>query len=93
MISSTLEAGTDVAKGSTVNLVVASGQVVIVDYTGYTLEAAERELQSDSKQLTVKTQEDPGCRAATPRTVITQSLAPGEVPVHSEITLTVCSGS
>ncbi len=93
VISSTLEAGTDVAKGSTVNLVVASGQVVIVDYTGYTLEAAERELQSDTKQLTVKTQEDPGCRAATPRTVITQSLAPGEVPVHSEITLTVCSGS
>jgi serine/threonine-protein kinase len=93
VISSTLEAGTDVAKGTTVNLVVASGQVVIVDYTGYTLEAAERELQSDEKQLTVRTQEDPGCRAAAQRTVITQSLAPGEVPVHSEITLTVCSGS
>lgn len=93
VISSTLEAGSDVAKGTTVNLVVASGQVVIVDYTGYTLEAAERELQSDEKQLTVRTQEDPGCRAAAQRTVITQSLAPGEVPVHSEITLTVCSGS
>ncbi len=93
VISSTLEAGADVAKGTTVNLVVASGQVVIVDYTGYTLEAAQRELQSDEKQLTVRTQEDPGCRAAAQRTVITQSLAPGEVPVHSEITLTVCSGS
>ncbi|WP_295838753.1 Stk1 family PASTA domain-containing Ser/Thr kinase [uncultured Microbacterium sp.] len=93
VISATQEAGAAVAKGTTVNLVVASGQVVIVDYTGYTLDAARRELESDEKQLVVKTQDDPGCRAATPQTVTTQSLAPGEVPVHSEITLTVCSGS
>ncbi|MDT0116576.1 Stk1 family PASTA domain-containing Ser/Thr kinase [Microbacterium sp. PRF11] len=93
VISATQEAGAAVAKGTTVNLVVASGQVVIVDYTGYTLDAARRELESDEKQLVVKTQEDPGCRASTPQTVTTQSLAPGEVPVHSEITLTVCSGS
>ncbi|MDQ1111814.1 serine/threonine protein kinase [Microbacterium testaceum] len=93
IISSSVQSGSEVAKGTTVNLVVASGQVVIVDYTGYTLEAAQRELESDSKQLTVKTQQDPGCKAATPPTVKTQSLAPGEVPVHSEITLTVCSGS
>jgi serine/threonine-protein kinase len=93
VISSNLESGSAVAKGTTVNLVIASGQVVIVDYTGYTLEAAQRELESEEKQLTVKRQDDPGCRAANPPTVTTQSLAPGEVPVHSEITLTVCSGS
>ncbi|MDZ5145025.1 Stk1 family PASTA domain-containing Ser/Thr kinase [Microbacterium testaceum] len=93
IISSSVESGSEVAKGTTVNLVVASGQVVIVDYTGYTVDAAQRELESDSKQLTVTKQQDPGCKAATPQTVKTQSLAPGEVPVHSEITLTVCSGS
>jgi len=93
IISSSVESGAKVAKGTTVNLVVASGQVVIVDYTGYTVEAAQRELESDAKQLTVKTQQDPDCKAATPPTVKTQSLAPGEVPVHSEITLTVCSGA
>ena len=93
IISSSVESGAKVAKGTTVNLVVASGQVVIVDYTGYTLEAAQRELESNAKQLTVKTEQDPGCKAATPPTVKTQSLAPGEVPVHSEITLTVCSGA
>ncbi|KQR26266.1 Stk1 family PASTA domain-containing Ser/Thr kinase [Microbacterium sp. Leaf151] len=93
VISSTLESGAAVAKGTTVNLVIASGQVVIVDYTGYTLEAAQRELESEEKQLAVQRQDDPGCRAANPPTVATQSLAPGEVPVHSEITLTVCSGS
>ena len=93
VISSNLESGTAVAKGTTVNLVIASGKVVIVDYTGYTLEAAQRELSSDEKQLTVKVEEDPGCRAAAQPTVATQSLAPGEVAIHSEITLQVCSGS
>ncbi|MEV7827014.1 Stk1 family PASTA domain-containing Ser/Thr kinase [Microbacterium enclense] len=93
VISSNLESGTAVAKGTTVNLVIASGKVVIVDYTGYTLEAAQRELSSDEKQLTVKVEEDPGCRAAAQPTVATQSLAPGEVAIHSEITLKVCSGS
>ncbi|WP_150954256.1 Stk1 family PASTA domain-containing Ser/Thr kinase [Microbacterium testaceum] len=93
IISSSVASGAEVAKGTTVNLVVASGQVVIVDYTGYTVDGAKRELESDAKQLTVKTQEDPGCKAAAIPTVKTQSLAPGEVPVHSEITLTVCTGS
>ncbi|MEV7756826.1 Stk1 family PASTA domain-containing Ser/Thr kinase [Microbacterium sp. NPDC089180] len=93
VMSASAEADTQLAKGTAVNLVVASGQVVIVNYTGYLLEAAIRDLESDSKQLTVITQEDPGCRATTPQTVSGQSLAPGEVPVHSEITLSVCSGS
>ncbi len=93
VISASLEAGAEVARGTTVNLVVASGQVVIVDYTGYLVDAATRALESDALQLTVLTQEDPGCPATSPQTVRTQSLAPGEVPVHSEITLTVCTGS
>lgn len=93
VMSASAETDTQLAKGTAVNLVVASGQVVIVNYTGYLLEAAIRDLESDSKQLTVITQEDPGCRATTPQTVSGQSLAPGEVPVHSEITLSVCSGS
>lgn len=93
VMSASEESGSQVAKGTVINLVVASGQVVIVNYTGYTLDAAKRELESDAKQLTVITQEDTGCRATSPQTVSGQSLAPGEVPVHSEITLTVCSGS
>ncbi|MDQ1123926.1 Stk1 family PASTA domain-containing Ser/Thr kinase [Microbacterium trichothecenolyticum] len=93
VISSSVEQGAAVAKGTTVNLVVASGQVVIVDYTGYTVDAAKRGLESTDKQLTVQVTQDPGCRATNPATVATQSLAPGEVPVHSEITLTTCSGS
>lgn len=93
VMSSSVASGTEVAKGTTVNLVVASGKVVMVDYTGYPVDVAQRELESEELQLVVRTQEDPGCAATTPPLVTTQSLAPGEVPIHSEVTLTYCSGS
>ncbi|WP_127818427.1 Stk1 family PASTA domain-containing Ser/Thr kinase [Microbacterium sp. CPCC 204701] len=83
--------GSSVPAGTTVNLVVASGRVTITDVRGYTVEAATRELES--AKLTVLTQEDADCPASSPPTVSAQSLAPGDVPVHSEITLTFCSGS
>ncbi|MCK6066260.1 MULTISPECIES: Stk1 family PASTA domain-containing Ser/Thr kinase [Microbacterium] len=84
--------GATVPLGTTVNLVVATGRVVIVDYAGYTLDAATRELQSPEIQLTVVTEEDPACPAAATPTVSRQSIGPGEVPIHSEIVLTVCTG-
>ncbi|SIR94062.1 Stk1 family PASTA domain-containing Ser/Thr kinase [Microbacterium sp. RURRCA19A] len=92
VMTASVAAGTEVTKGTTVNLVVASGTVVIVNYEGYPVDVAKRELESDEKQLTVQTQEDAGCPATSPSLVKTQSLAPGEVPVHSEITLTYCTG-
>ena len=85
--------GTEVAVGTVVDLVVASGLVTIVDYTGYTVEAATRELEAPSVALVVQTVEDPGCPAVDPPTVRQQSLAPGDVPVHSTITLTYCTGA
>ncbi|WP_292712707.1 Stk1 family PASTA domain-containing Ser/Thr kinase [Microbacterium sp. 67-17] len=84
--------GDEVAVGSSVDLVVATGRVLINDVTGYTVEAATRELEAPDTQLTVETQEDTSCPAATPPVVIAQSLAPGEVPVRSTITLTYCAG-
>jgi serine/threonine-protein kinase len=84
--------GSAVPLGTAVNLVVSTGRVVIVDYTGYTLEAATRELESPDIALTVSSEEDPSCTAAATPTVVRQSIGPGEVPIHSEITLTVCSG-
>jgi serine/threonine protein kinase len=84
--------GDEVAVGSSVDLVVATGRVLINDVTGYTVEAATRELEAPDTQLTVQTQEDTSCPATTPPVVIAQSLAPGEVPVRSTITLTYCSG-
>ncbi|MFG6444596.1 Stk1 family PASTA domain-containing Ser/Thr kinase [Microbacterium sp. P07] len=85
-------AGAEVGVGSTVNLVIATGRIVIVDYTGYTVDAATRLLESPQLDLIVRTEQDPSCPASNPPTVRTQSLAPGEVPVHSEIVLVSCSG-
>ncbi len=91
VISADQTAGSSIALGTAVNLVVASGRVTINDVTGYTVEAAEREL--DGVGLTVLTQEDTACPAAAPPTVSSQSLPPGDVPIHSEITLRFCSGT
>lgn len=84
--------GAEVAKGTAVNLVVATGTVVVVDYTGWAVEAAQRELESPEIGFTVVTEEDPSCPATPTPTVARQSLGPGEVPIRSEIILTVCSG-
>jgi serine/threonine-protein kinase len=91
VISSDQTEGAQVAEGTAVNLVVASGRVTIDDVTGYTIDAATRELEALG--LTVTTQEDTACKAAAPPTVASQSLAPGDVPIHSTITLNFCSGA
>ncbi|WDG18117.1 Stk1 family PASTA domain-containing Ser/Thr kinase [Microbacterium sp. Clip185] len=84
-------AGAQIPVGTTVNLRVASGRVVIEDVTGYTIEAATRKFEALG--LTVVASADPGCKATgTTPTVRVMSLAPGEVPIRSEITLTYCSG-
>ncbi len=83
--------GTSLATGSTVNLKVASGSVTIKDMRGYPVSAATTELQNLG--LTVTTQDDPNCTATETPSVATQSLPPGDVPVHSEISLTVCTGT
>ena len=91
VISADQADGASIAVGTPVNLVVASGRVTINDVTGYTVEAATRELEA--LELAVTTQEDTSCPAAAPPTVSSQSLAPGDVPVHSAITLNFCSGA
>ena len=92
VLSADPASGTEVAIGTVVNLVVASGLVTIVDYKGYTVDAATRELQAPDIALVVATVEDPGCPASPSPTVSQQSLPPGDVPVHSTITLTYCTG-
>ena len=52
--------------GPSVNLVVASGRVTIIDVTGYTVDAATRELEGPESQLIVTTQEDPSCTGGGP---------------------------
>jgi eukaryotic-like serine/threonine-protein kinase len=93
VLSADQSEGASIPLGTVVNLVVASGVIVVGDYTGSTVDFATRELQSPEYQLNVRTEDDPGCAATTPATVSRQSLAPGDVPIRSEIVLTVCTGS
>lgn len=85
-------AGSKIPVGTVVNLDAASGKVTLVDLTGYTVDAAQRELAKDDVKLTGEVVEDPDCAAAASPTVASQSLAPGDVPIHSTVELTVCTG-
>ncbi|WP_396667296.1 Stk1 family PASTA domain-containing Ser/Thr kinase [Microbacterium sp. R86528] len=92
VISADQPEGAVVPIGSTVNLEVASGRVTITDVTGYTVNAATRDLEA--LELAVLTQEDTSCPSSNADPVVaSQSLAPGDVPIHSEITLVYCSGT
>ena len=82
--------GDEVPSGSTVNLVVASGRVTIVDYTGGTLALAQSELEAQG--LVVAPAEDAGCQAEGSSPLVHKQSAVGDVPVHSTITLTYCTG-
>ena len=90
VLSADQVAGAEVAVGTAVNLVVASGRVTIDDVRGYTVDAATRGLEELG--LVVTRQDDPACAATDPQTVASQSLAPGDVAIQSPITLTVCTG-
>lgn len=92
VISSDPVEGTELVLDTPVNLVVATGRVQILDYTGFTLDAATAALEGSESQLQVERVDDPSCPATDPLTVIAQSIPPGEAPVHATVQLTVCSG-
>ncbi|MGM7670708.1 Stk1 family PASTA domain-containing Ser/Thr kinase [Microbacterium sp. A93] len=84
-----VEAGDEVAPGSIVDLVVASGRVAMRDVTGFTLDAATAELEN--LKLTAVPTLMGACGAEdSPGVVLSLSLAPGDVPVHSEVELRYC---
>jgi len=91
VLSASVSEGDKVSKGTSVDLVVATGTVTVInfDQEGYTLDAAKSAL--DELKLNVNVQDDPGCAATDPRSVKTQNPI-GEVPIHSDVTLVSCSG-
>ncbi|MFS0866032.1 Stk1 family PASTA domain-containing Ser/Thr kinase [Microbacterium sp. 179-B 1A2 NHS] len=88
-----VEKGDELPEGTAVDVVIATGTVTVEDFAqNYSLDKAIEILESEAYGLTPVVEEDPSCPATDPRIVKVQSHV-GEVPVHSEITLTVCSGS
>ncbi|MBG6212584.1 MAG: Stk1 family PASTA domain-containing Ser/Thr kinase [Cryobacterium sp.] len=77
--------------GVTVNYVVSSGLVTLGDLTGQSLIAAIDLVSSES--LAPVSKADYTCAQKSGSPIRAQSLAPGDVPQRSEITLTYCAGS
>ena len=85
-------AGSEEQVGYTVDFFVSSGLVTLPDLTGLSLSAASNQLSGDGLLLTVIELPDPECEAVSGSPVTSQTLAPGDVPQGSEVTLSYCSG-
>ncbi|WP_286303155.1 Stk1 family PASTA domain-containing Ser/Thr kinase [Microbacterium suwonense] len=89
VLHSSQEAGEQVTPGTTVNLVVANGKVTIKDMTGFTVNAATKELEALA--LTAAPNElGPCAEGQAPNTVLSMSVSPGEVPILSTVGLSYC---
>ena len=91
VLEASAEAESQVTPGSTISLVVASGVVTLKDLTGWPVEAAQQALADIG--LEGNPVPDENCKASTPQTVTSMSIAPGDVPVRSTIDLRFCSGA
>ncbi|MGQ7312679.1 Stk1 family PASTA domain-containing Ser/Thr kinase [Microbacterium arabinogalactanolyticum] len=90
VLHSSQEAGTKVAPGTIVNLVVANGKVTVEDMTGFTMDAATKKLEALS--LTVTPTEVGACTdGQSPNTVLSMTVSPGEVPILSTVGLSYCT--
>lgn len=89
VLHSSQTAGEPVAPGTTVNLVVANGKVTVKDMTGFTIDAAMKELEELA--LTASPNEVGPCEdGQSPNTVLSMTVAPGEVAILSTVGLSYC---
>lgn len=91
IIKSDPPSGSQVAPGTSINIVVSSGNVTLDDLRGMPLSQAQDKLRSLGLQAIVV--EDPNCPADDDQTVVNMSEAAGSVPQHSTVTITYCSGA
>ena len=82
--------GTSVYQGDTVNLYVSDGLVTVPKVVGDAVAEANATLTGKDLQLDVTLEPDASCSGDL---VTSQSLAPGDQPQKSHITLTYCSAT
>lgn len=89
VLSASVEPEAEVAPDTVVDLVVANGRVTIEDMTGWSLDAATRQLEKLG--LTAAPVELGTCSdGQVPGVVVSMSEAPGEVPINSTVELRHC---
>lgn len=79
--------GAEVRVGDTIAIVISSGLITVPDVRN--LPIGDATAQLSTLQLQIRVQGNNGCSGGL---VTNQSLAPGDQPQNSEITLTWCSG-
>lgn len=84
------EPGSPVRPGDTITITVSNGLVKVPDVVGLTVGEANPFLTGPSMQLSVRLEIATDCEG---QTVKSQSLAPGDHPQRSEITLVYCGGA
>ncbi|WP_143143727.1 Stk1 family PASTA domain-containing Ser/Thr kinase [Agrococcus sp. Marseille-P2731] len=87
VVSTDPSAGTSVSQGAVIDLVLSNGLVTVGDVTGQPIAAAADEMQALG--LTVERRYTVRCMGGD---VVEQSLAPGDHPQGSTITLLYCNG-
>ncbi|MFT4052437.1 MAG: Stk1 family PASTA domain-containing Ser/Thr kinase [Microbacterium sp.] len=93
VISASETEGTEVPTGTAVNLVTSTGTVAAIDVVGYTVDAAQRVLSSDELGLDTQIVEDATCAASDGDQIVVAQSVVGDVPIHTTVELTVCTGS
>lgn len=88
VISSDPAGGTSLKPKDFINLTVSNGLVKVPDVVGKSLADANAALSASDVQLSVSVQTDMTCSG---QTVKSQSLAPGEQPQRSPITIVYCA--
>lgn len=88
VISSDPAGGTSLKPKDVINLTVSNGLVNVPDVVGKSLAEANAALSASDVQLSVSVQTDMTCSG---QTVKSQSLAPGEQPQRSPITIVYCA--
>lgn len=89
IISSDPAANTSIPAGSTINLVISTGSVIVPNVVNLDKIDAIAQLTAASVGYTVNTQVDSSCTGTAGTTVIAQSIQPGIQPQLQTITLTL----
>jgi serine/threonine-protein kinase len=89
VMATTPDANAPVRPGDTITITVSNGLVLVPSVVGLTVGEANPFLTGPSMQLTVRLEIATDCEG---QTVKSQSLAPGDHPQRSEITLVYCGG-
>jgi serine/threonine-protein kinase len=86
------DAGTQVPRGTIVDLNVATGKVTLRDMVGWTIDSAKEELEKLA--LTAQPADQGACGAdQVPDSVLSMSAAPGEVDILSTVELRYCTAA